>query len=111
MLRLVDLEFDVVNSTADGFKVSSVDVMVDVVVVEIKTDVAEVVEVVFINSNVIVVVLVDFDEEVIVVVVEIVFVFVDDGNVVALVFVDFVMVWMSYTTFKEFRSSDKTIKN
>ena len=55
VLRLVDLEFDVVNSTADGFKVSSVDVMVDVVVVEIKTDVAEVVEVVFINSNVIVV--------------------------------------------------------
>ena len=136
VLRLiVGLEFDCV---VVGFIGSSVDVLVDVVVVESKTDVAEVVEVLFIDANIIVVVLVDFDEEVKVVVIFSVLVvvvetvFVDDGNVVASVFVDlvkgdvFVVVdgllsavdfslldvdWMSYTTFKEFRSSYKTVKN
>lgn len=90
MLRLVvGLDFDVVDSVAAGFNVSS-----GVVVVDIKTDVGEAV------VEVIVVDLVNVEEgavlivevvgrAVFAVVVEIVFVFVDDGNVLA--FVDFVV--------------------
>ena len=90
VLRIVvDLDFDVVDSVAVGFNVSS-----GVVVVDIKTDVGEaVVEVIVVDlvngeeGGVFIVVVVG--RAVFAVVVEIVFVFVDDGNV--LVFVDFVV--------------------
>ena len=89
VLRIVvGLDFDVVDSVAVGFNVSS-----GVVVVDIKTDVGEaVVEVIVVDlvnveeGGVLIVVV---GRAVFAVVVEIVFVFVDDGNV--LVFFDFVV--------------------
>ena len=90
VLRIVvGLDFDVVDSVAVGFNVSS-----GVVVVDIKTDVGEaVVEVIVVDlvnveeGGVLIVVVVG--RAVFAVVVEIVFVFVEDGNVIA--FVDLVV--------------------
>ena len=86
VLRLVvGLDSDVVDSVAVGFNVSSDEVLVGVVVeVIIVVDLVNVEE-----GGVLIVVVVVVGRPVFAVVVEIVFVFVDDGNV--LVFVDFVV--------------------